>query len=72
MIYRVHYASESESSNGFDYFATKHEAEQALARWRQQRDGDSAGSDIECAPVPKTKAAMIALLKDWGGHADNG
>jgi hypothetical protein len=71
MIYRVHIYTGGTGSEGYEYFGSKRETSAFVQRLRRQ--GYEAGDiEVTSAPVPKTKAGVVGLLRLWGSHPDNG
>lgn len=78
MIYRVHaiaYETDdygSDGSIGYAYFGSKAAAMAYRREAHETRGIPLEGITIESLPTPKTKVEIIALLRKWGGHPDNG
>lgn len=74
MIYCVGYTCVRDGHCGYEFFTSKGLAQRALAMWKREcaADGDIGDGTIDEAQTPKTKAEMMALLRRWGGHCDNG
>ena len=76
MIYRVHLTDDFDGSRGYSYHGSFKAADQALrdhhARLTARGVVDTSPDPITCAPMPTTKAGIIALLAQWASHADNG
>lgn len=72
-IFRVAYFNNSDSSQGFDFFTNKAEAERELKKWeKDQGDNfdDRSGIDVEDIAIGKYE--FLKLLKKWASHPDNG
>lgn len=78
MIYRVHAVAHetdaygSDGSIGYGYFGSKADAEAERRRLHRERGIPMEDITIESVPTPKTKAEIIALLRSWGSHPNNG
>jgi len=71
MIYRVHVYSAEMNSEGYEYFSSKKDALDYRASL--VKDGyDRDDVTIHSAPTPTTKKQIIALLRRWANHPDNG
>lgn len=71
MIYRVHMYDGSTGSEGYEYFASKKDADglvNKLCESGYRRDDLT----IESANTPASKSSILALLQRWGSHPDNG
>lgn len=74
MIYRLHVVDDEHESQGYDFFSSYSKAH-AHRLWLNSEDGgehDLALLEIDSEPTPKTKAEVIALLRKWADHPDNG
>lgn len=71
MIYRVHYNDDADGSAGFAYFTVKREAENAARAWHNESP-ETRLVEIEAEKTPKTRKAVVNLLRLWGSHSDNG
>ena len=88
MIYRVGSRHGDMMHWGYKYYTNKREAERAWreAYRDEHRDGtplctphdeieDPWGSEfdsIETLPLPRNKAEILAMLRLWASHSDNG
>ena len=75
MIYRVHLYDEQDGSFGFRFFTRKRDAQRALRAW--QKDSPALRScrtarTIDCITTPRTQEAVLALLRRWAQHEQNG
>jgi hypothetical protein len=70
-FYRVHRYNDSDGSFGYEFYTVREDAERAAREW-QANDGngcDNPPQEIEIAP---TKAAILAALRDFASHPNNG
>lgn len=72
MIYRVNFLDSADGSQGFAFFTTRREADQALLKWQADCPEMRGAADIEARQTPRTRRDVLALLEDWATHADNG
>ena len=66
---------DANESEGYAYFATRAEAETAKRDQEDILDFESASTvppEVESYPVPRAKADVIRMLREWGSHPDNG
>ena len=74
MIYRLATIDDENESTGFEFFSSwaaawKHRA------WLCSEDGgehDLGSLAIDRVEIPTIKKSVMALLRKWGGHPDNG
>lgn len=79
-LYRNHYHGEGGSSYGFEWFASKHDAEQAARQHDSQdeEEGIFSREDDKTNPVAEpfdfepTKKGILELLGKVATHNDNG
>lgn len=73
-FYQLHRTHEAGVSAGYSYYASKREAQSALATWRKNSPGDvqDQTGTIEPIEVTPTRAGILAALNRYAGHADNG
>lgn len=79
-IWRLETCSAHMGSEGFTYFRTKAELQEAITELKDFGYTEAkgacvsadAGYTIESAKTPRTKAEMVALLNRWACHPDNG
>ncbi len=74
MIYRVHYNSGIDGSQGYEYFSSIKEAVKAVEKYNDDPEyvGHFRDAYIVKIPTPKTKKEMIRVLNTFGSHANNG
>lgn len=74
MIYRVHLYDEQDGSFGFRFFTRKRDAQRALRAWIADSPGMRQGSRdlIDTTTTPRTQEAVLALLRRWAEHEQNG
>lgn len=65
MIVRVRHTEPCGMSLGYTYHASMKEAQEHI---RKVCAGEVCGT----AQMPKNRKELVQLLRDWGGHADNG
>lgn len=70
MIYRVRIFDEHHTSLGAEYYSGRVEARTACAELKRARPELVFKTDSH--PTPKNKAEMVALLREWAEHPDNG
>lgn len=70
MIYRVRIFDEHHTSLGAEYYSSRIEARVACAELKRARPELLFKTDAQ--PTPKNKAEMVALLREWAEHPDNG
>jgi hypothetical protein len=75
MIYRVHFYDDAEGSAGFAFVSSRHEAERRRRSWMAENPDTRSSTvmnSIDSAATPHTRADVIALLRRWGSHEQNG
>lgn len=72
MIYRVHFYDDADGSRGYEFVTTRRAADRLLAEWRKDAPDMRQAATIDTFPTPRTKTALLALLREVGSHADNG
>ena len=68
-LYRLHTTLKAGESMGFEFFASKRDAERALSRWQKIDEGQGSIEQIE---VEATRTSIILALNTYAGHPDNG
>lgn len=71
-IYKVHYVTHSDNSEGFSFHANAKDASDRLKKFEKEKGEDYIDEDIEIIDIAPTKKAIIALLNEHGSHPDNG
>jgi hypothetical protein len=73
-FYQLHRICEGGTSAGYEYFASRREAEKALNVWRKNSPGDviDQQGDIELIDVEPTRVGILHALNRYANHADNG
>jgi hypothetical protein len=72
-LYQLHRTHEAGSSAGFEYFASKREAEKAVRDWRNQvNDPVLDGATVQEIEVEPTRAGILSALNRYAGHPNNG
>jgi hypothetical protein len=73
-FYRVKYRIEAGCSNGFGWYTSKAEAERAAkaAVKNDPEEYKTEAPEIEDVEIEATKAGVLAALRTYAGHPDNG
>ena len=69
-FYRVHYWTTEDGSAGFEFFASKAEAEKAIREW--DRKNSAKAEMMDPVDVEPTQDDILAALNFCASHADNG
>jgi hypothetical protein len=72
VIYRVHFYDEADGSQGFAYHTNRRDADRVLAAWKADAPDMRTAAAVEAIETPRNKAGWLALLRQFGSHADNG
>jgi hypothetical protein len=72
-IYQLHRTHSAGESAGYEYFASRREAEKAASDWRRSDDSLLGhASTIEQIEVEPTRRGILRALNRYANHADNG
>ncbi len=69
-LYRVHIASRRDGSLGFSYATNKRHV--ATIKQEDETDDGDVTCDVEEIEVALTKVGVLAALRRYGSHPDNG
>ena len=70
-FYRVDTSSAEMSSEGFNWFTSRKEAERCKREWEARVDGTHY-ADIEVVTVQPNKKGILRALNRWASAPDNG
>lgn len=71
-FYRVHHYTFQDSSLGIAWFTSKRGAEKEVAAGRTSNVGDDYDPRIEVVEIKPTRAGILAALRTYAAHPNNG
>lgn len=70
-FYRVRYTVEGGVSGGYTWHTSKRGAEKAVRAFTDRSDVED-GAEVSEVEIEPTKRGILAALKQYASHADNG
>jgi hypothetical protein len=70
-LYRVHLLIDSGASGGYEWFASKREADK-LKREHDRKNGPEDSAEIQIIEVEPTRSGILRAFNIYGSHPNNG